>query len=73
MGHLLDTGLAWLRTARAAIVTGLVCAALCLPLGYCHGQRAAISPQIVVGEVESMVAVSHSLHLPDRRIAELVS
>ena len=31
----------WIVGARAAIITAIVCIAICLPLGYCKGERAA--------------------------------
>lgn len=33
--------IAWVSGARAAIITGIVCIAICLPLGYYKGERAA--------------------------------
>ena len=37
---------AWLQKAQSSIITGMAVAALCLPLGYCAGRRAASSPAI---------------------------
>lgn len=35
-----------IQNARSSIISGLVMAGLCLPLGYCAGRRAASTPAI---------------------------
>lgn len=54
----IENALSAVNSARAAIVTGLACTALCLPLGYCKGYEAAKSKAVSELALANVTAVT---------------